>query len=506
MSVTERLMRPGSFEVNLVDNAPAKAWTAVQEFDHIVITPTRLDNPANYTDARILAQASYTGVVTGLPTATSIEGEGLAYWLGTSDGRGAIYETAVSVSAATLSTTIAALLPSSITSGTITNTGTTLSYAFQFVTPREAIHFACAVMGAEWRINPSGTLDAASINNLFVTNPTVVITRKPEGREGSYLGIEATRLVVAKDVEGYSTKVVVIGRQGDGAEIATASATGANVYKDFNNNNVSFKRLIDGPDVPSTNLSTYATNMLAQYPAPRRHLRLTSKTYSVPNRVKAGDYVYVYDQQAGLVDTSAQIVWRGELLTPVRLRCKSITWPIQYGMGVYARRSGATPTYTDLTDWVRWEDEETSWEVGSSSHDPDQDPTSLNPAFLGVNAAIRSRIIDPDWIAYTPTLTNVTGGVVTGAYRWRGKKLEVRAQITAGTATAAGVITISLPGAATSVSVSQPIPAILTTGALAAQVLTSATTITVYGAITGGNFGLGAALANLRVTGLIHVN
>lgn len=56
------------------------------------------------------------------------------------------------------------------------------------------------------------------------------------------------------------------------------------------------------------------------------------------------------------------------------------------------RRSGSTPTYTDLSEWVEWEGGDTVWEVGASAWDPDQDPSQLSPAYLGANADVAGRV------------------------------------------------------------------------------------------------------------------
>lgn len=397
MSVTERLQKPGQFTVKLKANAPSSALAAVALFDHIVITPTRLLPIGGYSDANILAQAIYTGVVTGEPDVDQIVGQGLGYWLGTDDGLGDLLDTKVTNTAATLSTWVTSLRPSSLSAGTVTNTGTTLTYDYQYQTRREALDHACRAMGAEWRINPAFTLDAAAPATLHTnyTTPKAVITRKPEGTEGTLTGLQAVDIVRATDVDGYTTKVIVVGKTGDQAPFAVGTATGANVYKDGLNNDVVMERLVNAPTEPSANVTAYAASVLGLYSSKRQTIRLSSDTYAASLRVKVGDRVYVYDQRAGLTDSANQITWRGELITPVLLRCLAQTWPILPGMGVYARRSGATPVYTDLTDWVEFETgAATEWQVGTSDADANQDPTQLASAYLGVNADIAARSAD----------------------------------------------------------------------------------------------------------------
>lgn len=392
MTVTERLMKPGRFTLRLEDDAPLSVWSAVAEMDHIVITPTRLHPISGFSDANILDAAIYTGVVLRKPTPTTFEGAGLPWWLGTDEGLGDLLDTAVTGTAATLSTWITALCPSSLTVGTVTNTGVTLTYSFQWITRREALDFACRAMGAEWRVNPDGTLDAAAAGTLFTSTPTTVITKAAEGRQGTTSGLDATAMSASRDAAGYTTKVIVVAKTGDQSLAPTASASGANVYKDLRNNNVVLERLVNAPTTPNGSAQAVADAAIGQWSSVRRSVSLSSRSYAVPLTVRPGDTVYAYDPDAGLYDTANQIDWSGERITPVALRVRAYTWPITQGMGVYARRSGATPTYTDLSDYVRWETSDTTWEVGASGWDVAQDPAQLSPAYLGTNPDVVGRI------------------------------------------------------------------------------------------------------------------
>jgi len=395
MSVTERLMKPGGFSLKLRDDAPWSVTSAVDVFDHVVITPTALEPIGGFSDANILASAIYTGVVTAKPGTYSIEGSGLAWWLGTEEGLGDLLDTAVTQSSATLSTWVSALRPSSLSAGTVTNTGlSTLSATYQWMTRREALDAVCRALGAEWRVNPAFTLDAAKSPDLFVSTPTVVITRKEEGQDGSYRGLDGTLIVTAKDVRQYTTKAIAVA-QGQGATVATGTSSGSTSYKDGLNNTVVLERLVNAPSDSSANASTIAAQQVGQWNQVRRELSLNSRTYNVTRHAKPGDYVYVFDQLAELTDPANQITFRGELISPIKLRVYALTWPIERGMGVYARRSGATPTYTDLTDYVEWEDgSDVQWDVGAaprSSNDTDAASAGAT-AYLGANPAVAARV------------------------------------------------------------------------------------------------------------------
>ena len=110
-----------------------------------------------------------------------------------------------------------------------------------------------------------------------------------------------------------------------------------------------------------------------------------------------------------------------------------------------------------------------------------------------------------NWAGSTPTLTNVTGGTVAMQSMRIGKALLYCIQITAGTATAAGTVTITT--GFTSAAVIQPATALLSVGGVV-QTQTScrweasSTSLTLYK--TAGNFALGDSVI-CRINGIAQL-
>lgn len=98
------------------------------------------------------------------------------------------------------------------------------------------------------------------------------------------------------------------------------------------------------------------------------------------------------------------------------------------------------------------------------------------------------------WTSYTPTGTNISSGAYTAAYKKIGKIGFVRINITAGTATAAGSVSVTLPsgwapaanGGATAYST--------TLGTLTVAIGTGGL-VTIYNGTGVANFALGAAVS-----------
>lgn len=434
-------MRPGTFSVGLRSTAPALTVRKILDTidgagGHIVITPGQM--PAGTADATILGLALYTGRIEERPSRGSIEGKGIAAWLGNDDGT-TVIETAITKSAATLTTWITDLLVNGITVGTITNTSTH-SNTYVYVTYREAIDQVCLATGAEYELRPNFTINAAAPATLFGA-PTVVITRKPEGVDGQYRGIEGGLLDQAVTANRQARKIVVVGQAG-----ATGSATNAGLLlKDKAGNAPTLTRLVDAASEPAANLAGLAQATL-NLSGVRREFNVSSTSPGVRNYVRPGSYVYVYDVDSGITDPANQIVFRGEVISPLKVRVLSLSWPIERGMGVYLRSNAATPVYTDLSDVIEFDDGDAFWTVGSER----VYESSGSVARLGDNPAIATAPLSD---TYTPTLVGMvigTGGspLNTASYTYADGQLTVEGRIvfgTTGVTYPSTVSTVSLP-------------------------------------------------------------
>lgn len=363
--ITEAIMAPGAWDLALLQETPKDTRDALDFFGHIVVTPTRVD-PRVLSDTNMLALARYAGVVRHIDAdKTQLSGLGMNSWLGDDQGRGAVIEAVVSKSAGTFAQWISALLPASVSSGTITDPGGNLTWSTQWTTPRDALIYVCNQFGAEFRVNPDGTFDAGPATSLYTVTPTA-IAMKDSGGEADELidGLYALTLEANTDVDDYVTRTVVLA-SGSGKNIKTGAAniSPATPYKDLFGNAVVSTLMVSSPDTPGTNANTLASQQLALYDAVTRQVVLETDTYDIGRFVVPGDNIYVYDPISSLTDTANQVFYRGRVLNPMSLRVFSYTWPIQGGMGVYFRdKNGA---YTDLTDYMVFEQGATSFQVGA---------------------------------------------------------------------------------------------------------------------------------------------
>ena len=98
------------------------------------------------------------------------------------------------------------------------------------------------------------------------------------------------------------------------------------------------------------------------------------------------------------------------------------------------------------------------------------------------------------------SMTNATGATIAGHYRLIGKNYWLTFSITAGTATAAGTVSVVLPTAIplTIASYAIPVRAQLAAGvSTSARLETGTRTITVWGSAAGANFAASASIISV---------
>ena len=454
--ITEALRALGSWDLNLKQSTP----DAIRQYlnpdtygaSQLVITDNRID-PYALSGSTLRSIARYVGIYTGMPDAFSLEGAGLAWLLADDKGIGDVVSTRVAHSAATLSTVLGSLFPSNgLSTGTITNTGlNSITCDWLYADRRECLDVACDIAGADWRINPTLTVDAAAPATLFTsyTTPSAIVTKLTKGRARSPFGLIPTDLTEAASLDQYTTKVHVLARADGGLTVATATAGTVPFYAPGSASKIKRERVVDAPSVASTDSTNYATNTLAQWNAVTRAIRLAVDEYDLPANVRPGDRLWVYDPDLGLVDlTSGGVVHEGQTLYPRAVRCLAITWPLRGGLGVYLIRSDASSTsqaIVDLSDWYVPEDGDATVEVGAYDAEIGPTYTATQPSPTG-DVAFKTL---EAWTTYTPTWAAsgtapaIGNGFIGGWYKRIGQVVHFRIRVNPGTTTTFGTGTWS---------------------------------------------------------------
>jgi hypothetical protein len=377
MSITETKGALGSWSLKLRPDTPRAVIDAIQYFGHIVVSTGRPD-PRVAGDT-LLRSGRYTGVLRGKTFASddsgyNLSGSGMAYWLGDENNNGPVITTALTFTNASFTSAVNAMLPASgaVTAGTIHSVTGAYTGLHQWQTSRKALDYLCSTMTSdytnpvEYRVNGDATLDAGLVSDLYVTSPVAAVVRRDVGAD---MGIRALpgKGVTTEDVQSFITQVILLA-QGQGTAIATGAASispALNPYKDLHGNTVSIISAVSQSSTDPNNANAQAAVTLNTYSTPRQQIKLTSDQFDIKGDISLGDWVWVHDPDAGLVDTSAtpnEIVFRGQRINPTKLRVMELTYPVTAGMSVaYRDYSG---NWWDLTDYVIWESGSTTLTVG----------------------------------------------------------------------------------------------------------------------------------------------
>jgi hypothetical protein len=355
LSVTEVLDGLGSWSLKLSDAAPDEITSQLGFLGHIAIVRGRVDVAA--TSASLLAAARYVGVLRERSKdRRTLEGDGMLFWLGDEDDKGKILETAVNLSAASISTAVSAVLPPAVHAGTINTAAGTYTGKHQYETPRSALDTITQAFGVEYRVNGSATIDVGTQAQLYRTTPNTIIAAKNAGADMDLTSLGA-EVDVDESIRDYSTRVLLLGSSSDNGTTTTFATGSANApsvpYLDMWGNTVQLTRMISESATPQGSVTARAQLQLNRFNRQQVKLTVTASDYEVSGPFNVGDNAYVYDPANGIYDTARSIDFRGELIHPDVVRISGATWPVTDDHTVAFRTQAGA--WVDLTPWVLWE-------------------------------------------------------------------------------------------------------------------------------------------------------
>ena len=403
MAITERLMGTGNFTVTFSQEfTPTEIIESITEWGHIVVTPQEID-VNTLADSDILSTARYTGIVLNRELEegfVNISGQGLQLYLGDGEGKGqAIAETkGVGSVRVYKNTTLAETLFQStavtnkplgimrnesgntmaITQGNIFEPSGTYSGSHFVQTSLAALKEVSEVLSTEYRINSNGTIDAGPSANLFSgvnSDPTTIVVRTGYGEDPAFEGIVPQGLKTEFDATDFVSRVDFVGEVGyfdTATDVAGEATISSNPYKDLHGNALTRVGMVQQPEVDADLLNSRAQLILNELSRIKKVLNLDLEQYEVSGDFQVGDFIFAFDPDIGFVDTSAdataesrdlyEVTFRGQNITPIKVRVLGISFPISDGMGVYYRDKNGN--YTDLSPYVQFESGSAQVELG----------------------------------------------------------------------------------------------------------------------------------------------
>lgn len=376
MTVTEGRMVWGSFHIDLKPDTPASIVAMLNDawFSLVKVYSSRI--PATtLTGYPIL----YTGLMTDRPNRFAFEGSGPARYLGeagevndeTQTGPITLSTIAYNgTSAGNLTQWVTSILTDTgcgLTVGTISGpTGTTYKKgSFLRNTAKTMLDkWVCSKFTVEYRVNPDLSVDVGYPATLYpFTSPYPIATRIG-GRDLDGIGLNATQLGLVTSVKDRAQRAIcTITQPSTSARTANSSSwpflnaqgntLAWSIQQPASNGNTT--SLTDAQDDASDD----AARIIAEHTDATRSLTLSATEYEISAKVKAGDWIYVFDVDEGLFDVANEMQYRGRTIHPVKLRVEEVTWPLQQGMDIWLDNTHQSGGLTNLTRFVDFSKEPT---------------------------------------------------------------------------------------------------------------------------------------------------
>lgn len=373
MPIEERLMAAGKWNIGLDPSTPKAIRDVLDYFGHCYVFDASRIRPG-LSDTTMIALSRWGGILRRRKTPWDIAGTNMICWLGDEDGKGPIIESKIG-GAGTPSTlnnyVVNALVgpgnvAPAVTAGNVVAGGTTHDPGYQWITVRAALDSAALIWGAEYRVNKDFSIDVQLVGatpsltpRWFAQTPTAIAMRRNSGRDISIAGLSMTQLDVSVDAEEYFVRAIVH----DGTGAYTASAGSATPYKDGQGNLIKMAKIFEQSNTPNAVAAAVGASLVSAGEILRYEITQASDQFDIDRDVIVGDYIYVYDHDAAVVDITKQVRYRGSIIYPMKHRVMAMTWPIERGMSVWYRSGAAV--WTDLTDYVVWESPGVTFEVGA---------------------------------------------------------------------------------------------------------------------------------------------
>ena len=416
--ISTRLMAPGEFTINLRKPPDWVQQLTQRTYALVLVFPGKVISPAKAGVTAMFEAAWYHGVLVGDDDRNSFHGYGVPYLLklarqpsdqtiskrplydGTSNTswvRNNVLRIGVSEDQG--------IQVGPITAAAAASTPKKAGEIKSGQEPLEVLADISRRFGKEWDIRNGYQLEVANRSDLFAVTPTVMATARSHGSDLNLAALEAVKLRRRQDFDEYATTVAVpftppdfaygvayevgdtvVAADGTYYEANTAhtssgtnqppsskwdardpygvASLGAVPYKSPLSGNAIVARTV----VAARNAVTYddacdiATAQVSRLGQPRQDITLDTETYALNRvvggigKVRAGDNIYVFAPELGLVDNTAQVLYAGRPVPAATVRVQGVDTNVDSSMSVAVYSwDGSAFQVDDVTPWVAFE-------------------------------------------------------------------------------------------------------------------------------------------------------
>ena len=412
MSFETRLMAPGRFAVDLVDDTPEHIAALTAEYGTgVIVMPGQVFNPNKVPLANLYADAAYVGIHVARPDKRlGFSGYGPAHLLRLARApadqtvsKRPLYDGASNTSHLrnnVLRVGVAETNGLEVGPLTAAAAASTPTKSARIAAGQEQLEILGDVarrFGKEWDIRDGNKLEVVARSSLFTVTPTCVATPKAEGDDLNLDGLSAVEFTERDDIDDWASEVTVsftapdyefgvayevgdtvVATSGIYYECTSAhTSSGANLppsskwsavdpYGSATLGSVPYGNPFDGADLvarrveQARNADTYddatdiATRRLARWDEPQQDITLDTETFNLSGKVRAGDNIYAFSREHELYDTSAQVMWKGRPTPLATIRVQAIDTNVDPSMSVLVVPP-STLVPVDVSPWVAFE-------------------------------------------------------------------------------------------------------------------------------------------------------
>lgn len=371
MIVTETLRAPGSWTLQLRRATPRSVVAALRASTGVVNTSTGTLTPTlngwvvvfptrPEVASASLSAAIYTGRLFDWDGELGFAGEGLPAELNTSTGEGAVNTGAsVAYTARDLSSWLDVMLPANgITKGAVTLSGLS-PVAHDWLTGvgvRHLLDEICdKVGGADWRIRPTGVLDAGPPAALFRSGE-VFVSSAGASQSGQPRGLVGE--VVGQSVSGrqVADRVLVAGGDVGPGMLRGVWLAGSERRVSLDGTRAEVCAVVDSPGSSQAECDAAAAAVGALRATLRSSFDVRVVGEGIRSDVAPGDVVWLLADLVGL-EQGLPAVIDGHTRYVLPVRVTSMEWspvPEKWSVMLLTRSVAGSPVWTDLSPWVEW--------------------------------------------------------------------------------------------------------------------------------------------------------
>ena len=231
---------------------------------------------------------------------------------------------------------------------------------WRMATNLEMLDYVCRTVGAGWRVNPDGTIDAGPPTSLWSPVPAIMFSDSTHVADGG--GPDDVRVigsnVLSPSVDsGQRASQTFVAAKGEGDTMMVQDADtfgGVLVAFDAAGVQAVLPRLVDAPSATAIEASALAKSVQALWRDPRTSYRVSVKGDRWRPFVVPGALALSWFPQAGIIDLAAPVrEVDGQTVFAGAVRVEQVEWSPSDGDGVYlVRHNAGGVSVTDLSEWT----------------------------------------------------------------------------------------------------------------------------------------------------------